>query len=80
MDLAVYGKKCVLIPTPGQTEQEYLGVLLRKYIVSLSQERIEHLKQAMHEALLLPGLPPYEPTADAAAMILSAHKNKKGKH
>lgn len=25
MDLAVLGKKSVLIPTPGQTEQEYLG-------------------------------------------------------
>jgi len=25
MDLAVLGKKAILIPTPGQTEQEYLG-------------------------------------------------------
>ena len=25
MDLATLGKKCVLIPTPGQTEQEYLA-------------------------------------------------------
>jgi UDP-N-acetylglucosamine transferase subunit ALG13 len=25
MDLAVFGKKAVVVPTPGQTEQEYLG-------------------------------------------------------
>jgi UDP-N-acetylglucosamine:LPS N-acetylglucosamine transferase len=25
MDLAVLGKKAIFIPTPGQTEQEYLG-------------------------------------------------------
>lgn len=30
MDLAVFGKKVLLIPTPGQTEQEYLGNLLKQ--------------------------------------------------
>lgn len=30
MDLAVFGKKALLIPTPGQTEQEYLGNLLQR--------------------------------------------------
>ena len=25
MDMSVFGKKCILIPTPGQTEQEYLA-------------------------------------------------------
>jgi predicted glycosyltransferase len=28
MDLAATGKKAILIPTPGQTEQEYLGKIL----------------------------------------------------
>lgn len=28
MDAAILGKKCILIPTPGQTEQEYLGQYL----------------------------------------------------
>jgi hypothetical protein len=28
MDLAVTGKKAILIPTPGQTEQEYLAKTL----------------------------------------------------
>lgn len=78
MDLAVFGKKCVLIPTPGQTEQEYLGVLLQKYIVSLPQERIGMLEQAITQALLLPGLPQHEQTAGAAEIILSAYKRKMG--
>lgn len=30
MDLAVFGKKALVIPTPGQTEQEYLGVRMEK--------------------------------------------------
>ncbi len=30
MDLAVLGKKAILVPTPGQTEQEYLGKYLNK--------------------------------------------------
>ena len=25
MDLALFGKKAILVPTPGQTEQEYLA-------------------------------------------------------
>ncbi len=30
MDLAVLGKKAILVPTPGQTEQEYLAKYLKK--------------------------------------------------
>jgi UDP-N-acetylglucosamine:LPS N-acetylglucosamine transferase len=30
MDLVVLEKKAVLVPTPGQTEQEYLAKLLEK--------------------------------------------------
>ena len=30
MDMAIMGKKCILIPTPGQTEQEYLGQYLQE--------------------------------------------------
>ena len=26
MDLAIFGKKAILVPTPGQTEQEYLAI------------------------------------------------------
>jgi hypothetical protein len=39
MDLATLGKRAVLIPTPGQTEQEYLGAYLagRQWAVCVKQ-------------------------------------------
>lgn len=30
MDLSVFGKKALMVPTPGQTEQEYLGVMMKE--------------------------------------------------
>jgi UDP:flavonoid glycosyltransferase YjiC (YdhE family) len=43
MDLAVLGKKALLIPTPGQTEQEYLAVYLKekKYFSTCTQESLQ---------------------------------------
>ncbi len=43
MDLAVLDKKALLIPTPGQTEQEYLGQYLRekKYFSGTTQENLQ---------------------------------------
>ncbi|HET8572607.1 MAG TPA: glycosyltransferase [Edaphocola sp.] len=39
MDLAVLGKKAMLIPTPGQTEQEYLArYLQRKFQTAVAQQ------------------------------------------
>jgi uncharacterized protein (TIGR00661 family) len=40
MDLAVLGKKAILIPTPGQTEQEYLATYFvsKKYFYSIPQK------------------------------------------
>ena len=40
MDLAVMGKKSILVPTPGQTEQEYLGKFLaeKKMTVFIEQK------------------------------------------
>ncbi len=42
MDMAELNKKGLLIPTPGQTEQEYLGEYLSKknYFYSVSEEQI----------------------------------------
>jgi uncharacterized protein (TIGR00661 family) len=46
MDLAVFGKKSILIPTPGQTEQEYLAKHLMKLNFALcipqNKFRLEH--------------------------------------
>ena len=43
MDLTALGKKAILIPTPGQTEQEYLGQLLysKKIFYCAPQKRFD---------------------------------------
>ena len=60
MDLAVLGKKALLIPTPGQTEQEYLALKLmneKKFLMQNQQDlNIEQaLKQIEdYSGILLP--------------------------
>jgi UDP-N-acetylglucosamine transferase subunit ALG13 len=57
MDLARLGKKAIFIPTPGQTEQEYLGTYLagKGLAVSMGQDRFS-LKEAVDRAReLVPG-------------------------
>jgi len=51
MDLAILGKKAVFIPTPGQTEQEYLAELLmqKKIAYSQTQESFD-LEKALKES------------------------------
>ena len=53
MDLAKLNKKAILIPTPGQTEQEYLANYLmeKKYFYSVPQMKFvlkEVLEKAVH--------------------------------
>jgi len=59
MDLSVFGKRAVFIPTPGQTEQEYLAQQLEDqgYIISLPQNQLHRLSESIHKAMQLPGLP-----------------------
>jgi uncharacterized protein (TIGR00661 family) len=59
MDLSVYGKKAVFIPTPGQTEQEYLARIFTEqgFTAYLSQDEINRLPEAIQKAGLLKGLP-----------------------
>jgi uncharacterized protein (TIGR00661 family) len=42
MDLALLGKKAILVPTPGQTEQEYLAFTLQQkgWFASISQNNL----------------------------------------
>jgi hypothetical protein len=57
MDLARLGKKAIFIPTPGQTEQEYLGAYLagKGLAVCMGQDRFS-LKEAVDRArALVPG-------------------------
>ncbi len=51
MDLIALGKDAILVPTPGQTEQEYLADFLKekKLFYSVSQEEFE-LQSAIREA------------------------------
>ena len=52
MDLAKLGKKAILVPTPGQPEQEYLAgyMMHKKYFYSISQKEFS-LDSALKEAV-----------------------------
>lgn len=57
MDLALLGKKALLIPTPGQTEQEYLAEALSKknIFASQSQDKLnieEGIEKALKKTIL----------------------------
>lgn len=50
MDLAALGKKAILIPTPGQTEQEYLAsIFYKKKIFYTASQKNFDLKKALSE-------------------------------
>ena len=52
MDLVTLRKKAILIPTPGQTEQEYLGRILRQSgIFHLQHQQSINLREAVNNAL-----------------------------
>lgn len=52
MDIASLGKNAVLIPTPGQTEQEYLGqYFMKKKIYVCQQQKSFDLEAAMESTL-----------------------------
>jgi uncharacterized protein (TIGR00661 family) len=57
MDLAVSGAKAIFIPTPGQTEQEYLAhyYLKKKWFFSMSQKNFD-LQHAIQEAEFYSGI------------------------
>lgn len=51
MDLVKLNKKAILVPTPGQTEQEYLAdyLMAKKYFFSVTQRNL-NLKDILEEA------------------------------
>ncbi|MEZ5197127.1 MAG: glycosyltransferase [Bacteroidales bacterium] len=50
MDLAVFGKKAIFIPTPGQTEQEYLAEYFRQRNMCFKMEQNDlNISKAMEE-------------------------------
>lgn len=59
MDALSLGKKCILIPTPGQTEQEYLAQSLsgKKMVLAIKQKNFslpEVLRQASEFPFIMP--------------------------
>ncbi len=58
MDLAVFGKKALVIPTPGQTEQEYLGQRMKEmgWVCCVSQSGLS-LAAQVEKAERLSGIP-----------------------
>jgi hypothetical protein len=52
MDLCIFGKKAAFIPTPGQTEQEFLAdyCFKNKWYYYMDQQKID-LEVAMKNAL-----------------------------
>lgn len=59
MDLATTGAKAVMVPTPGQPEQEYLAKLLhnQKTVYSVTQDKFE-LKDAIEQSRKYNGFKP----------------------
>jgi UDP:flavonoid glycosyltransferase YjiC (YdhE family) len=60
MDLAALGKKAILIPSEGQTEQEYLAETLqeKKFTVACSQNKLD-IKAALEKIESTQGFPKY---------------------
>jgi uncharacterized protein (TIGR00661 family) len=59
MDLSVLGKKAVFIPTPGQTEQEYLAKTLQEKGIAYYQSQKEFdIKIALDESEKYSGFEP----------------------
>ncbi len=59
MDLSILGKKAILIPTPGQTEQEYLAEFLhkQKFYLKGNQKELELVTSFKELARYKPVLP-----------------------
>jgi len=56
MDLAVLGKKAIFIPTPGQTEQEYLAARFKKEKLFYSEtQKAFNLQPALSQQIDYPG-------------------------
>ena len=69
MDLAMFEKKALLIPTPGQSEQEYLAGYLQAQGIALSKRQAEiDLQRDIAEALHYPGFKAAAYTGNAGQM------------
>jgi len=66
MDLAALGKKAILIPTPGQTEQEYLAESLSRQNIFLTQQQDQiDLEKGLQQVKTTKGIRPGDVQTDA---------------
>jgi UDP-N-acetylglucosamine transferase subunit ALG13 len=73
MDLAVLGKKALLIPTPGQTEQEYLGSdLMAKGICAIQAQKNLDVHNGMEQALHASGFTAIGAESPSLRSVLSS--------
>lgn len=74
MDLAALGgKKAILIPTPGQTEQEYLGEILSRQNIFICQKQDEvDLEKALIEVEKTTGFTQHKFAMDTFEPVLKA--------
>ena len=57
MDLATIGKKAIFVPTPGQTEQEYLATLYKDKGIAYSEKQSDfNLERALEKSISYKGL------------------------
>ena len=76
MDLTAMQKRSILIPTPGQTEQEYLAAHLQKTNVALCIDQQKfRLKNALSLAATFPYKRFYPSTSKPAIVPFITHKN-----
>lgn len=58
MDLSVFGKRALMVPTPGQTEQEYLGAMMKERgWVHMARQQDVNLKRDLPLAAGRRGIP-----------------------
>ncbi|MEL6867722.1 MAG: glycosyltransferase, partial [Bacteroidota bacterium] len=76
MDLCRLGKKALLIPTPGQTEQVYLAEMLSAagYFYIMDQDQLD-LDTGIDQALARTGAPDYENSLSWLSDYLVTEKN-----
>jgi uncharacterized protein (TIGR00661 family) len=71
MDLARLGKRAILIPTPGQTEQEYLAKrLMKKKIFFCVDQKNFDLTKALSESVGFQGFTNIEKESDLLSMAI----------
>jgi UDP-N-acetylglucosamine:LPS N-acetylglucosamine transferase len=81
MELVSLGKGGVIIPTPGQTEQEYLGQYNngRHGFITMKQSHLEHLREISPEVqgALSPCLPETASLQEEAFRLLFEQNKKR---